>query len=76
MEGKQCTIVTPISSIVAACHLAPNFKALDEDKVDLSAQPDLLSLGRKFYFNHFHNHFLFNLVDHWRTAKKALHKPA
>jgi hypothetical protein len=44
---------------------------VDEDEVDLNEQSDLLSLGHKFYFNHFQNRFTFNLIEHWRAAKQA-----
>ncbi|KAG9106332.1 hypothetical protein FRC07_008867 [Ceratobasidium sp. 392] len=69
-EGKRRVAIIPVSDIVAACHLAPQFRRLDEE-VSFSAVPDMLSVSRYFFFNHFYNHFIFGLVEHWRVAYQA-----
>lgn len=69
-EGKQESLVIPLDDVVAACHIAPQFKQLG-DEFAFHLHPDLLSYARRFYFNHYSNHFIFGLVEHWRAVKDA-----
>lgn len=71
-NGTRRARVIPLSDIVGACHLAPQFHLLDDD-VDLARRPDLLTISRRFYFNHFYSRFLFWMVESWHAAKSAAH---
>ncbi|KAG8784462.1 hypothetical protein FRC12_018682 [Ceratobasidium sp. 428] len=69
-DGKRRVAVVPVSDLVAACHLAPQIRRLPSD-FSFKSVPDMLSASSKFFFNHFYNHFIFGLVEHWRIAKEA-----
>ncbi|KAG8738272.1 hypothetical protein FRC12_016817 [Ceratobasidium sp. 428] len=69
-DGKRRVAIVPLTDLVAACHLAPQIRRLDR-KISLKTMPDLLSVCGQFFFNHFYNHFIFGLVEHWRTAYEA-----
>ncbi|KAG8783513.1 hypothetical protein FRC12_019646 [Ceratobasidium sp. 428] len=69
-NGKHRVAVVPLTDLMAACHLAPQIRQLDR-KVSLKTMPDLLSVCGQFFFNHLYNHFIFGLVEHWRTAHEA-----
>jgi hypothetical protein len=66
-EGKRRVAVYSAFDLAAACHLAPQFKRLDED-LDLDLLPDLLDVSRYFWLNHYYNRFIYRLVDHWRAT--------
>ncbi|QRW03803.1 hypothetical protein RhiLY_02802 [Ceratobasidium sp. AG-Ba] len=64
-EGKRRVAVFSAFDLAAACHIAPQFKRLDEN-VDLDSLPDLLEVSRFFWLNHYYNRFIYRLIDHWR----------
>lgn len=67
---RRRSIVLPLSDVVAACHLAPqlkHFKAANPFR----PYDDYLSTAQHFFFNHYSNHFIFGLVEHWRAVKAA-----
>jgi hypothetical protein len=66
-EGKRRVAIYSAFDIAAACHLAPQFKRLDED-LNLDLLPDLLDVSRYFWLNHYYNRFIYRLVEHWRAA--------
>ncbi|KAG9087826.1 hypothetical protein FRC06_002349 [Ceratobasidium sp. 370] len=72
-EGKQRVAVVLAHDIVAACHLAPQFQRLDPS-VQLRLRPDLLEKSQYFYHNHFHNHYIFGLVEDWQSTQAAMGK--
>ncbi|KAG8728510.1 hypothetical protein FRC10_004878, partial [Ceratobasidium sp. 414] len=67
-EGKRRTAVVSIYDVVAACHLAPQFQKLDPD-IQLRFYPDLLKESQHFFHNHLYNHYIFGLVEHWRSIQ-------
>jgi hypothetical protein len=69
-EGKRRVAVRSAFDIAAACHLAPQFKRLDED-LDLDLLPDLLDVSRYFWLNHYYNRFLYRLIEHWRATAQV-----
>ncbi|KAG8786412.1 hypothetical protein FRC12_016620 [Ceratobasidium sp. 428] len=69
-DGTRRSAVLSIFSLAAACHLAPQFRRLDPG-LDLTSFPDLLSVSRYFWLNHYYNRFIFRLVEHWRFARDA-----
>ncbi|KAG8742846.1 hypothetical protein FRC10_000825 [Ceratobasidium sp. 414] len=66
-DGKYRAAVFSAFDFAAACHLAPQFKRLDPD-LDLSLLPDLLAASQYFFFNHYYNRYIYQLVEHWRRA--------
>lgn len=70
-RNQHRTLVIPISEIMLACHLAPKFHLLDAE-LSLTADTDLLSVGKDFWLNHYSNHYLFQLIDHWRHRRPGL----
>lgn len=69
-DGKRRARIIPLTDIVGACHLAPQFHLLD-DTINLNLRPDLLAVSRRFYFNHFYTRFLFWMVETWHVATAA-----
>lgn len=67
-EGKRQTEIFSIYDVAAACHLAPDFRRL-EPRVRLNTTHDMLAVSRYFYLNHYYNHFIFGLVEHWRSIR-------
>ncbi|CEL58463.1 hypothetical protein RSOLAG1IB_12132 [Rhizoctonia solani AG-1 IB] len=57
-RGIRSTVVVPVSDIVFACHLVPQFEKLDPE-LELHAYTDLLSISRHFWLNHYYNHHFF-----------------
>ncbi|KAG8706171.1 hypothetical protein FRC09_002544 [Ceratobasidium sp. 395] len=70
--SRRCAVMSAFD-LAAGCHLAPQFKRLDED-LDLTTLPDLLTVGRYFWFNHYYNRFIYRLIDHWHSASEAAHE--
>lgn len=71
-RGKRRALVIPLTWIVAACHLAPLFNQF-EPKFQIERH-DLLSVGQHFFLNHYANHFIFGLMDHWRAVKAKVNE--
>ncbi|KAF8593456.1 hypothetical protein BDV93DRAFT_482428 [Ceratobasidium sp. AG-I] len=69
-EKKRQTAVYSIYDLAVACHLAPITRRLDAS-IRLRSRPDLLDTSTHFFFNHFYNHYIFRLVEHWRMAERA-----
>ncbi|QRV76877.1 hypothetical protein RhiJN_19722 [Ceratobasidium sp. AG-Ba] len=67
-RGRRRVLVIPVNKIVLACHLVPKFNQLEPD-LRLDPYTDLLSIGRHFWFNHYYNHYLFLLIQHWRRRR-------
>ncbi|KAG9119868.1 hypothetical protein FRC07_004892, partial [Ceratobasidium sp. 392] len=63
--GTRRGIVVPIERIALACHLAPQFRYIGRD-VCLDVNSDLLNDARHFFFNHYYNHYTYQLVRYWR----------
>lgn len=63
-RDQRRTLVIPISDIFLACHLVPKFPKLGPG-LTLTSDTDLLAVGNNFWFNHFYNHYLYQLVNHW-----------
>jgi hypothetical protein len=63
-NGHCSTAVIPISDIVLACHLAPDFSYTPKD-VCLDHFIDLLAVGQRFFLNHYSSYFFFLLIRHW-----------
>ncbi|KAH7335923.1 hypothetical protein B0J17DRAFT_729859 [Rhizoctonia solani] len=70
-HGHRRTLVLPVSDIFLACHLAPKSHLLD-DNLELHSHTDLLSVGRHFWLNHYYNHHLYQLIQHWRRRRPGL----
>ncbi|KAG9079934.1 hypothetical protein FRC06_007298 [Ceratobasidium sp. 370] len=66
--GKWRTAVVSIYDVAAACHLAPQCQKLGSE-IELRLYPDLLDESRHFFLNHFYNHYIFGLVEHWQSAR-------
>ncbi|KAG8718083.1 hypothetical protein FRC09_013184 [Ceratobasidium sp. 395] len=58
-------MVVPIEDIALACHLAPQFRHIGHD-VSLDVHSDLLNDARHFFFNHYYNHYTYQLIQYWR----------
>lgn len=67
-RDRRRTLVIPVSDIVLACHLVPKFHLLDEE-LALTANTDLLAIGKDFWLNHYYNHHFYQLVEHWRLRR-------
>lgn len=67
-NGQRHTIVLPLTDIVIACHLAPQFKLLSPE-LRLNSSLDLLSLSPRFFLNPYYNYYTFLLLDHWRRVR-------
>ncbi|EUC56496.1 hypothetical protein RSOL_181130 [Rhizoctonia solani AG-3 Rhs1AP] len=65
-RGTRRTLVIPVAWLVSACHLAPVFGQSPQGFP--FERHDLLSVSKQFFFNHYSNHFIFGLVEHWRRA--------
>jgi hypothetical protein len=68
-SGKRRAAVIPVRDIVLASHISPQFQQQPLNELQLHAQLDLLSIGKRFFLNHYYNHSLFMLVEHWRKVK-------
>lgn len=66
-HGERRSLVIPLSWVVSACHLVPAFGEFEARSP--FHQQDIMSTGKRFFLNHYANHFIFGLVDHWRTIK-------
>lgn len=64
-NGTRRTAVVPITDIVLACHLAPQFHRLNGE-TKLTASSDLLSTTTHFYLNHYYSHYIYQFMSHWR----------
>jgi hypothetical protein len=47
------------------CHIAPRFARVDPD-IRLNGRTNLFASARHFLFNHYTNHYMFKLFEHWR----------
>ncbi|QRV99083.1 hypothetical protein RhiJN_27102 [Ceratobasidium sp. AG-Ba] len=70
-RGRRRVLVIPVNEIVLACHLVPKFNQLDPD-LRLDPYTDVLTISRHCWFNHYYNHYLFLLVQHWRRRRPTL----
>ncbi|KAG8685933.1 hypothetical protein FRC11_009821 [Ceratobasidium sp. 423] len=70
-NGARRTLVLPVSDIFFACHLSPKFQLLDEHQ-ELHSYSDLLSTARYFWLNHYYNHHIYQLIEHWRRCRQRL----
>lgn len=68
-DGRRCVSIIPVSALVATCHLAPRFNYIPSG-VTLNHRTDLLSVARRFFFNHYYNFFVFLLIRHWRRLAR------
>lgn len=64
-HSKRRSLVIPFSWVVSACHLVPVFGEFNVRSP--FHQQDILSTGKRFFLNHYSNHFIFRLVKHWRA---------
>ncbi|KAG8732610.1 hypothetical protein FRC11_012268 [Ceratobasidium sp. 423] len=69
--GPRRTLVIPVSDIVLACHLIPKYHLLDKE-LQLHSGMDMLSISRQFWLNHYYNHHLYRLIQHWRHRRLKL----
>jgi hypothetical protein len=60
--------VVPIDHICMTCHIAPRYAKVNPD-IRLNRHTDLLVAARHFFFNHYTNHFIFKLFEHWRKRQ-------
>ncbi|KAG8706404.1 hypothetical protein FRC09_002431, partial [Ceratobasidium sp. 395] len=65
---KRITTVIPLSDVVMACHLAPNFKNVPLTS-DAPPSIDPLSAFSRFHYNPYYNYYVHKLSEHWRRAK-------
>jgi hypothetical protein len=70
-NGRRRTLVLPISDIFFACHLSPKFHLLEKSQ-ELHSYSDLLSNARYFWLNHYYNHHIYQLIEHWRHRRQGL----
>ncbi|KAG8712846.1 hypothetical protein FRC09_019402 [Ceratobasidium sp. 395] len=63
--GTRRGIVVPIEDLSFACHLAPQFRRVPRG-IGLDFRADLLNNARHFFFNHYFNHYTFQLVRYWQ----------
>jgi hypothetical protein len=70
--GKHCVAVIPLTDVVLACHLAPHYSFLPKD-IHLNFFSDLLSVGRRFFSNHYASYYIFLIVRHWRRIGARRH---
>ncbi|KAF8594187.1 hypothetical protein BDV93DRAFT_529469 [Ceratobasidium sp. AG-I] len=70
-RAQRRTLVTPITDIVMSCRLTPKFHQPDSD-LRLSADTDLLTSEKEFWLDHSANHYVFQLIDHWRRRRPGL----
>ncbi|KAG8699999.1 hypothetical protein FRC09_006244 [Ceratobasidium sp. 395] len=68
--GTRQGIVVPIEDLALACHLAPQFRRIPRD-VGLDFRTDLLNDTRHFFFNHYYNHYTFQLLCYWQHIVEA-----
>ncbi|EUC54041.1 hypothetical protein RSOL_027710, partial [Rhizoctonia solani AG-3 Rhs1AP] len=68
-RGRRRTLVVPVSDIIFASHLVPKYHTID---FELHAYTDLLSVGEKFWLNHYYNHHMFQFIQHWRRRRPTL----
>ncbi|KAG8696398.1 hypothetical protein FRC08_007175 [Ceratobasidium sp. 394] len=67
-HARQYTVI-PIEHIMLGCHLAPNFRHV-RPKTYLDSRVDLLSATRRFFFNHYYNLYMFQLIQYWRHLEE------
>ncbi|KAG8795568.1 hypothetical protein FRC12_012665 [Ceratobasidium sp. 428] len=70
-RNRRRTLVIPVTEIALACHLAPKFHLLDPE-LRLTPQTDLFAISKNFWFNHYYNHYLFKLVQHWWRRRPGI----
>ncbi|KAG8767417.1 hypothetical protein FRC12_006265 [Ceratobasidium sp. 428] len=63
--GTRRGIVIPIEDLALACHLAPQFRRVNRN-ISLDPHADLLRDTRHFFFNHYYNHYTFQLIRFWQ----------
>lgn len=64
-DGRRQVAVFPVSQILMTCHIAPRFLLVPRN-MPLNRSSDLLSTTKSFFFNHFVNHYVYKLFEHWR----------
>lgn len=64
-DGRRQVAVVPISHIHMTCHIAPRFVQVPLD-VPLNRYSDLLASTKAFFCNHYVNHYVYKLFEHWR----------
>ncbi|KAG8721961.1 hypothetical protein FRC09_007074 [Ceratobasidium sp. 395] len=70
-RDRRRHLVIPVSDIALACHIAPKFHLLDKN-LRLTARTDLFAISKQFWLNHFCNHYLYRLMQHWRQRQPGL----
>lgn len=70
-DNTRRVLVVPISDIVLACHVTPQFSHLHPNLV-LTRHLDLLAIADQLFLNHYYNHHFFLLVNHWRRMAGRL----
>ncbi|KAG8767272.1 hypothetical protein FRC12_006332 [Ceratobasidium sp. 428] len=65
---KRMTTIIPISDIVLACHLAPNFTNVPLTS-DAPPSFDPLTTFSRFLYNPYYNYYAHKLSEHWRRAQ-------
>ncbi|KAG9094850.1 hypothetical protein FS749_011715 [Ceratobasidium sp. UAMH 11750] len=69
-DRRRCAVVTPISHIRMAVHLAPRYNLLDPDQ-PISASTDLLTIHDSFYLNKYSSYFQFDVMEYWEKQREA-----
>lgn len=64
-DGRRQVAVIPVSHIIMTCHIAPRFSLVPRN-VPLNRYSDLLASTKSFFFNHYVNHYVYKLFEHWR----------
>ncbi|QRV94481.1 Zn-finger protein [Ceratobasidium sp. AG-Ba] len=64
-NGNRPGIVIPIQNVKLGCHLVPQFRHVPRN-VTLDSNVNLLDCTRQFFFNHYYNHYTFQLIQYWR----------
>ncbi|KAG8794679.1 hypothetical protein FRC12_022574 [Ceratobasidium sp. 428] len=70
-RNRRRVLVMPVTEIDMACHLPPKFHRLPEN-LKLASCTDVTSVSPYFWLNHYSNHFIFQLVQHWWRTQPTL----
>jgi hypothetical protein len=68
-DGRRQVAVVPISHLHMTCHIAPRFARVDHEIV-LGPHSDLFLSARHFFFDHYMNHYVYKLFEHWRKQAR------
>ncbi|KAF8595283.1 hypothetical protein BDV93DRAFT_457131, partial [Ceratobasidium sp. AG-I] len=66
-DAGVASLVLPLSCLVMACHLVPNFSSPSLPP----NSPQRVSTNDCFFFNNYYNYFTFLLMSHWRRVRLA-----